>query len=55
MDLLFRRAQTGDPEHSMLPLPISLRAPHFKLWAKIELLPEELKIIQHCFCWCWRD
>lgn len=45
MDLLFRRSQTGDAQKS--PLPFSLAAPSFKLWAKVELTPDEQRILQH--------
>jgi len=45
MDLLFRRSQTGDAQKS--PLPFSLGAPSFKLWAKVELTPDEQRILTH--------
>lgn len=47
MDLLFKRSQTGDADTIKSPLPFSLGAPSFKLWAKIELTPEEQRILTH--------
>ena len=47
MNLLFRRSQTGDADAQVSMLPFSFRAPSFKLWAKIELTPEELAIVSH--------
>jgi hypothetical protein len=47
MNLLFRRSQTGDADAQASMLPFSFRAPDFKLWAKIELTPEEQSIISH--------
>ena len=47
MDLLFRRSQTGDADALKSPLPFSFGAPSFKLWAKIELTPDEQRIVSH--------
>lgn len=47
MDLLFKRSQSGDADTVKSPLPFSLGAPSFKLWAKIELTSEEQSIVSH--------
>ena len=49
MDLLFKREQSAGVAGTSLPLPslLSLGAPKFKLWAKIELEPEEQTVVDH--------
>ncbi len=50
MDLLFRREQAPGAAGIGLPIPIrafGLGAPRFKLWAKVELSPEEQGVVDH--------
>ena len=49
MDLLFNREQSAGVAGASLPLPslFGLGAPKFKLWAKIELEPDEQAVVDH--------
>lgn len=52
MNLLFRRSQSNDPTGltdtpSMPAIPFGLTKPRFRLWAKVELEPDEQAIVDH--------
>lgn len=50
MDLLFQRAQTAAAAGGGLSFPglsLGIGAPKFKLWAKIELAPDEQAVVDH--------
>ena len=52
MNLLFRRSQSNDPTGltdtpSMPSIPFGFTKPRFRLWAKVELEPDEQAIVDH--------